>query len=194
MSHIKSVCVYCGSSNNVADEIKQVATLVGKTLAQKGITTVYGGGHVGLMGMTADAALQAGGEVIGIIPDHLQRAEVQHRGLTELLITDSMHTRKRLMVDRSDAFLILPGGLGTLDEMFEILTWRQLELHDKPVIMINWLGYWDKIIAAIDHAIEVGFVRPHHRKNLTIVDSVEAAMAALESADAPAFDVRRDDI
>ena len=194
MSHIKSVCVYCGSSNGVADEIKEVATLVGKTLAQKGITTVYGGGHVGLMGMTADAALQAGGEVIGIIPDHLQRAEVQHQGLTELLITDSMHTRKRLMVDRSDAFLILPGGLGTLDEMFEILTWRQLELHDKPVIMINWLGYWDKIIDAIDHAIEVGFVRPHHRDNLTIVDSVEAAMEALDSAAAPAFEDRTDDI
>ena len=190
MSHIKSVCVYCGSSSGVPDEIKEVATLVGKTLAQRGMTTVYGGGHVGLMGMTADAALAAGGEVVGIIPDHLQRSEKQHVGLTELLATDSMHTRKRLMVDRSDAFFVLPGGLGTLDEMFEILTWRQLELHDKPVIMINWLGYWDKLIAAIDHSVEVGFVRPQHRKGLVIVDTVEAAMEALDNAASPAFEDR----
>ncbi|MEO0393656.1 MAG: TIGR00730 family Rossman fold protein [Pseudomonadota bacterium] len=194
MSHIKSVCVYCGSSNRISDDINQVATLMGTALAEKGITTVYGGGHVGLMGMTADAALAAGGEVIGIIPDHLQRAEVQHQGLTELLVTDSMHTRKRLMVDRSDAFIVLPGGLGTLDEMFEILTWRQLELHDKPVIMVNWRGYWDKIIAAIDHAVEVGFVGAKHRDRLIIVDDVEGAMKALDEAETPAFDARTDEI
>ena len=194
MSHIKAVCVYCGSSSRVSDDIKEVATITGTSLAKKGIVTVYGGGHVGLMGMTADAALAAGGEVVGIIPDHLQRAEVQHQGLTELLVTDSMHTRKRLMVDRSDAFIVLPGGLGTLDEMFEIMTWRQLELHDKPVILVNWLGYWDKIIAAIDHAVDVGFVGEKHRNRLIIVDNVEDAMAALDSAAAPAFEDRTDEI
>lgn len=187
MQNISSVCVYCGSSNNVSDEIKEVARITGKTLAEAGITTVYGGGHVGLMGTCADSALEAGGEVVGIIPDHLQRHEKRHTGLTELIVTDSMHTRKRLMVERSDAFFVLPGGLGTLDEMFEILTWRQLQLHDKPVVMINWLGYWDKLITAIDHAVDEKFVRPQHREGLIIVPDVPAAMAALEQAAPPAF-------
>ncbi|MBV6632678.1 MAG: TIGR00730 family Rossman fold protein [Alphaproteobacteria bacterium] len=188
MQNINSVCVYCGSSNNASDEMKEVARITGKTLAERGITTVYGGGHVGLMGITADSALAAGGKVVGIIPDHLQRHEKRHETLTELIITDSMHTRKRLMVERSDAFFVLPGGLGTLDEMFEILTWRQLELHDKPVIMINWQGYWDKLIAAIDNAVDEKFIRPQHRAGLTIVDNVPAAMAALDAAADPAFE------
>ncbi|MEM6904038.1 MAG: TIGR00730 family Rossman fold protein [Pseudomonadota bacterium] len=187
MQNIKSVCVYCGSSNNVSDELKEVARITGTTLAERGITTVYGGGHVGLMGMTADSALAAGGKVVGIIPDHLQRHEKRHEGLTELIVTDSMHTRKRLMVERSDAFFVLPGGLGTLDEMFEILTWRQLQLHDKPVVMVNWRGYWDRLITAIDHAVEEKFIRPQHRTSLIIVDDVPGAMSALESAAEPAF-------
>lgn len=193
MKSLNSVCVYCGSSNNVSDDIKEIATKVGKALAERNITVVYGGGHVGLMGMTADSALAAGGDVIGIIPDHLQRREKRHNTLTELIITDSMHTRKKLMVERSDAFFILPGGLGTLDEMFEILTWRQLELHDKPVIMINWMGYWDKIVEAIDHAVDVGFVRPQHRADLTVVNTVEEAMDALDAADDPAHPTNLED-
>ena len=193
MKSLNSVCVYCGSSNNVSDDIKEIATKVGIALAERNITVVYGGGHVGLMGMTADSALAAGGDVVGIIPDHLQRREKRHTTLTELIITDSMHTRKKLMVERSDAFFILPGGLGTLDEMFEILTWRQLELHDKPVIMINWMGYWDKIVEAIDHAVEVGFVRPQHRAGLTVVNTVEEAMDALDAADDPAHPTNLED-
>jgi len=188
MKKINSLCVYCGSSDRVSDEIKEIARLTGRTLAERGITVVYGGGHVGLMGITADSALSAGGSVIGIIPDHLQRREKRHEKLDELIITDSMHTRKRLMVDRSDGFIILPGGLGTLDEMFEILTWRQLELHDKPVVMINWLGYWDKMIAAIDHAVEVGFVRQQHRDGLIVVNTIEEALAVFDHAAEPAFE------
>jgi uncharacterized protein (TIGR00730 family) len=187
MKPLNSVCVYCGSSSNVPDNIKEIAKQVGEALAKRNITVVYGGGHVGLMGITADSALAVGGEVVGIIPDHLQRREKRHTSLTELIITDSMHTRKKLMVERSDAFFILPGGLGTLDEMFEILTWRQLELHDKPVIMINWLGYWDKIVEAIDHAVEVGFVRPQHRKGLIVVSNVEEALDALDAAANPSL-------
>ncbi len=159
MEHIKSACIYCGSSNAVAEAYKQAATHTGQLLAQAGIDVVYGGGRVGLMGLAADAALALGGRVVGIIPEHIQKLEVDHRGLSELVVVDSMHTRKQMMVERSDAFIVLPGGIGTLDELFEIITWRQLQLHDKPVIVVNVDGFWDPLLALMGHLETTGFMR-----------------------------------
>lgn len=159
MSSIRNVCVYCGSSDFVSDIYKEAARHTGATLAEKGYDIVYGGGRVGLMGIVADAGLKNGAKVVGIIPEHIKRYEVDHTGLTELVVVDSMHTRKRMMVERSDAFVILPGGIGTLDEMFEIITWRQLRLHGKPVIIVNINGFWDPLLALLDHMTATGFMR-----------------------------------
>src|SRR4051812_28646019 len=157
MSQVRAVCVYCGSSGKVADAYKTAAHELGIRLGSEGLRLVYGGGRVGLMGIVADASLSVGGEVIGIIPEHIQKLEVDHGGLTELHVVDSMHTRKRMMVERSDAFVVLPGGLGTLDEMFEIITWRQLRLHDKPVVIVNIAGYWDPLKILLAHLRDSGF-------------------------------------
>ncbi len=133
---------------------------------------IYGGGRVGLMGKVADAVIEGGGQVIGVIPKHLEDAEVGHRGLSELKVVDSMHTRKRMMFDLSDAFVVLPGGPGTLDEAFEVITWRQLQLHDKPVIIVNIDGYWDKLVELFDHVITSGFARPATLQHFSVVNSV----------------------
>lgn len=174
-----SVCVYCGSSSRVADVHKDAAHMLGDGLARRGIQLVYGGGRVGLMGIAADAALAAGGHVVGIIPEHIQAAEIEHTGLTELQVVDSMHTRKRMMVDRSDAFVVLPGGLGTLDEAFETLTWKQLGLHDKPVVIVDVDGYWRPLLGLVDHMVAQGFTQPAHRALFTVVDDVDGVFAAL---------------
>ena len=139
----------------VSDTYKDAAHQLGTLLGQNGHQLVYGGGRVGLMGIIADATLAAGGPVVGIIPEHIQVLEVEHTGLSELLVVDSMHTRKRMMVDRSDAFVVLPGGLGTLDETFEILTWKQLRLHDKPIVVANIDGYWDPLEGMTGYMITV---------------------------------------
>ncbi|MFM2045634.1 MAG: hypothetical protein RLY86_4210, partial [Pseudomonadota bacterium] len=159
MSHIRSVCVYCGSANGVEEIYKDSARDLGRRIAAEGLRLVYGGGRVGLMGICADAALAAGGEVVGIIPEHIQKLEVDHTGLTELHVVESMHIRKAMMVEQSDAFAILPGGIGTLDEAFEIITWRQLMLHDKPVVIVNVNGFWNPLIALLDHMQDTGFMR-----------------------------------
>ncbi|MFN8926636.1 MAG: TIGR00730 family Rossman fold protein [Rhodospirillales bacterium] len=185
---LRSVCVYCGSSNRVDARFKAAAHDLGTLLGGAGLRLVYGGGRVGLMGIVADAALAAGGEVVGIIPEHIQTLEVDHTGLTELHVVDSMHTRKRMMVERSDGFVILPGGLGTLDELFEILTWKQLRLHDKPVVVVDVDGYWRPMRAMLDHMIEAGFVRPEHRALLRVVPDVASVPAALASAPEPQVD------
>ncbi len=174
-----SVCVYCGSSSRVADAYKEAAHRLGAGLAERGIRLVYGGGRVGLMGIVADAAMGAGGEVVGIIPEHIQTLEVEHTGLTELHVVDSMHTRKRMMVDRSDAFIVLPGGMGTLDELFEVLTWKQLRLHDKPIVIVDADGYWAPLTTLIEHMVGAGFCRPEHRGLFTVVSRVEDVFAAL---------------
>lgn len=161
---------------------------MGKTLAENGWGLVYGGGRVGLMGLTADAALAGGTNVIGIIPTHIQAREVEHNDITELHIVDTMHTRKQMMVDRSDAFVILPGGLGTLDEFFELLTWKQLGLHDKPVVMVNINGYWTKMIAAIQHIADVGFMRREDFGMFHVVDSIEEVAAVIRNAPHERFD------
>lgn len=182
MKTLSSVCVYCGASSQVADIHKQAAHTLGDGLARRGIRLVYGGGRVGLMGIAADAALAAGGEVIGIIPEHIQSAEVEHTGLTELHVVDSMHTRKRMMVEKSDAFVILPGGLGTLDEAFEILTWKQLQLHDKPIVIADVDGYWRPLLGLVDHMVAQGFARIDRTRLYSVADHIDGVFAALDSA------------
>lgn len=176
-----TACVYCGSSSRVADIYKTAAHQLGTILAKCGVTLVYGGGRVGLMGVTADAALAAGGKVVGVIPEHLENAEVGHGGLTELHVVDSMHTRKRMMVERSDGFVILPGGLGTMDEFFEIVTWKQLRLHSKPIVLVNIAGYWDPLLKLYDHMTAEGFCRPECRALIRTVESVDDVVAALSA-------------
>ena len=174
-----SACVYCGSSSRVADSYKKAAHELGEMLAKCGVTLVHGGGRVGLMGVAADAALAAGGKVVGIIPEHLQTMEVGHAGLTELHVVDSMHTRKRMMVDRAEGFVILPGGLGTMDEFFEIVTWKQLRLHARPIVLVNIDNYWGPLLTLYDHMAAEGFCRPECRQLIRVVDTVDAVMAAL---------------
>lgn len=179
MRKINSVCLYCGSSNSVDAVYKEAAAEFGRLLAGAGIRLVYGGGHVGLMGVAADAALSLGGEVVGIIPQHIRIREIQHTSLTELHVVDSMHIRKNMMFEMSDAFVILPGGLGTLDETFEILTWRQLGLHDKPVIIANINGFWDPLLGLIEHTIDRRFARPTNRDLFVVVETVNEVLGAL---------------
>ncbi len=149
-------------------------------IAGRGWGLVYGGASVGLMGAVADAALAAGAPVIGVLPEVLRDREVAHAGLTELIYVDTMHRRKALMAERADAFIALPGGFGTLDELFEILTWRQLGIHAKPIVLVNTLGYFDGLLRFADHAVEQGFVRAQHRGALQVATDAKAAMRLLE--------------
>ncbi len=178
---VKSVCVYCGASTGASSTFLKIATDVGRALGEHRIRLVYGGGSIGLMGAVADAALAAGGDVVGIIPQHLQRAELGHRGLTELKIVDTMHTRKRMMFDLSEAFIVLPGGMGTLDETFEIITWRQLGMHDKPIILLNHEQYWDPFLGLVDHVIGNGFARPATRQLFSVASSIGRLFDLLEA-------------
>jgi hypothetical protein len=177
---LRAVCVFCGASGGGNPGYVEAARRTGAQLAQAGIELVYGGGHVGMMGALADAALDAGGRVVGVIPRHLMRPEVAHQGLTELRVVDSMHARKQVMAERADAFLVLPGGYGTLDETFEIVTWRQLELHGKPIALVNHGGYFDHLLAFVDHAVREGFVHSPERRLLHAEATSEAALAWLE--------------
>ena len=188
MSSIKSVCVYCGSSSRVDQAYKDAAIELGQVLAANKWDVVYGGGRVGLMGLVADSALTAGSKVVGIIPKHIETREVQHTDLTELHVVDSMHVRKQMMVDRGDAFVILAGGLGTLDEFFEILTWKQLGLHDKPVVMVNINGYWTKMVEAIHYIADQKFMRDEDLRMFQVVDTVAEVPAALKNAPHERFD------
>jgi hypothetical protein len=154
-------------------------------LAQRGVTLVYGGGMVGLMGICADAALQAGGKVIGVIPKHLDDLEVGHRGVSELIVCASMHSRKERMFHLADAFAVLPGGYGTLDEAFEMITWRQLGLHDKPILLVDVAGYWKPLTALLDHVIAENYAKPETRRLYTVVDGVEGVFEALAKAPRP---------
>lgn len=167
---IRSVCVFCGSQSGARPEYLAAARELGGMLARHGVGIVYGGGHVGLMGAVADAALAAGGRVVGVIPEHLMRPEVAHQSLTELIVVDTMHTRKRLMAERSDAFIVLPGGYGTFEEMFETVTWLQLKLHTKPVGILNVENYFDHLLQFLRHAAAEAFIRPAHF-DLLIVES-----------------------
>ncbi|HSR73139.1 MAG TPA: TIGR00730 family Rossman fold protein, partial [Kiloniellales bacterium] len=160
MARLGTLCVYCGSSNAVDPAHRAAAAALGRRAARNGVGLVFGGGHVGLMGALADAALAEGGRVIGVIPEHLKIREHGHRGLSEMIVVDSMHTRKRRMFELSDAFCVLPGGLGTLDEAFEIITWKQLGLHDRPIVLVNLGSFWDPLLRLIEHQTAGGYVRP----------------------------------
>ncbi len=156
---IQSICIYCGSNFGRQTIYTETAQALGELLAERGIRLIYGGAKVGLMGVVADAALSNGGEVIGVIPDSLVTHEVAHTSLTDLIITDSMHTRKMRMAELADAFIALPGGWGTLDEMFEVLTWAQLGFHQKPCGLLNVAGYYEGLKQFFKHTIEEAFVR-----------------------------------
>lgn len=181
MSSVKRVCVYCGSSSLVAEAYRIAATRVGTALAQAGIELIYGGGRIGLMGLLADATLAAGGRVTGIIPGFLNDRELGHAGVTKLIVVESMHERKQRMFELADAFVILPGGLGTLDETFECVTWRQLGLHDRPILLVDVDGYWQPLMRLVDHVVETGFARAAQRL-FTVVLTPEEMMAALAAA------------
>jgi uncharacterized protein (TIGR00730 family) len=172
MTLIRSICVYCGSARGRSPRYIAAARELGEAMAERQIRLVYGGARIGMMGEVADAVMKNRGQVTGVIPEHLQTSEVGHSGITELKVVESMHVRKKLMFDISDAFAVLPGGYGTLDELFEIITWRMLKLHDKPVVVLNIDGYWDPLLKLIDQLIGEGFAREDSRQYYSVVNSV----------------------
>lgn len=179
MAEIKSICVFCGASNAVPPTYLQVGAEFGEALAQRGIRLVYGGGDCGVMGAVANATMSHGGHVTGIFPVSLRNIENEHQSLTEIIIVNTMHERKMGMFERSDAFVVLPGGFGTMDEMFEILTWRQLRLHEKPVIIFNHRGYWDPLIALMKNIIEVKFAKTEVATFYHVVSEIDQVFDVL---------------
>lgn len=167
---MKSVCVFCGSSPGASPVYAEAAAHLGRAVAGHGLTLVYGGGHVGLMGVAADAALAAGGRVIGVIPEALEAKELAHRGLTELRVVGSMHERKALMSELADGFIALPGGVGTLEEWFEVWTWSQLGIQRKPCGLLNVAGYYDHLLAFLDHVTAERFLASDHRAMVLVDD------------------------
>ena len=184
MTGINSVCVYMGSSTGTDPKYTEAAIAIGHEIANRGINLVYGGGSVGLMGVVADATLQAGGTVTGIIPTDLFPNEVGHRGVTELLEVPNMHERKAEMYRRADGFVALPGGFGTLEELAEILTWAQIGIHNKPVGLLNVAGFYDQLLAWLDHAVACGFAKPANRDLLLVADDPSELLDALATHEA----------
>lgn len=176
---MKSVCVFCGSAPGADPAFAADAAVIGSRIARQGLRLVYGGGSSGLMGVVADAALAAGGEVVGVMPRTLTVREVQHRGLTAFHEVDSMHARKALMAEMSDGFIVLPGGFGTLDEFCEILTWAQLGLHDKPIALLNTQAYFDALLTFFDHALHQGFVSPQSRARIKLAQTPDTLLEQL---------------
>lgn len=176
---LQRVCVYCGSGRGLLPEYARVAAEVGDLLARQGLGLVYGGANVGLMGVMADAALAADGEVIGVIPETLVRKEIAHWRLTELIVVNTMHERKRAMADRADAFMALPGGVGTLEELFETFSWLLLGFHAKPVGLLNAHGYFDDLLRFLDRAARDHFLKPEYLARLVVASSPAALLAAL---------------
>lgn len=183
---LNTIGVFCASSPGADPRYVEVTRAFGTLLAQSGRCIVYGGGNTGLMGVLADAAMAAGGEVIGLMPRHLVDREVAHHGLTELIVVQSMHERKARLAELAEAFVALPGGLGTLEEFTEIWTWGQLGLHAKPYGLLNIAGYYDRLLAFLDHAVSERFFRPEHRAMVVVEDDPAALLAALEAAPPPA--------
>ncbi len=184
---MKRVCVYCGSSPGADPVHRAAAEALGALLAARGIGLVYGGGNVGLMGIIADAALRAGGEVIGVIPTALMDKELGHTGVTKLHVVASMHERKQLMADLSDGFIALPGGIGTLEELFEIFTWLQLGFHDKPVGLLNVAGFYDHLLVFLRYATAEKFMRDAHLESLLVESGVDALLARMAHFRAPSL-------
>jgi len=186
MGAIASICVYCGASGGVDRRFLEAASALGRGAAGRGLRLVFGGGHVGLMGRAADAALAAGGEVHGVIPRSLFDRELGHRGVTALHVVGSMHERKQKMFDLADAFVALPGGIGTLDETVEVLTWKQLGFHDKPIVLLDLDGYWAPFRALMDQVIAHGFAPAATARLYTTAPTVDGVFEALDRAPAPA--------
>jgi len=182
---MKRVCVFTGSSGGARPEYRDAADALGRLLAERGIGVVYGGARVGLMGTLADAALAAGGEVVGVIPAALVAKEVAHSGLTDLRVVESMHERKALMSDLADAFIAMPGGWGTLEEFFEVLTWAQLGLHRKPCGLLNVHGYFDRLLSFLAHTVAEGFVRPEYTAMIALAATPEELLDRLASSTPP---------
>lgn len=172
-------CVFCGSNFGVREEYRQAAVALGKCLAGKGIGLVYGGGSVGLMGVTADAVLARGEEVVGVIPESMATREVAHQGLTELDVVRGMHPRKARMAELSAAFIAMPGGFGTFEELFEVITWSQLGFHAKPIGLLNVLGYFDPFLELVDQAVREGFIRPENRSLFEVAGTPEELLEKL---------------
>ncbi|ABI66544.1 conserved hypothetical protein 730 [Maricaulis maris MCS10] len=187
---MKSICVYCGSNAGKDPAFIAAADRLGEVLALRGIGMVYGGGQVGLMGRIADATLAAGGRVVGVIPEFLALKEIAHMGLSELHVVRSMHARKAKMVKLSQAFIAMPGGIGTMEEMFEVWTWAQLGQHRNPVGLLNVNGYYDELVAFLDKMTDQGFLAPEHRGALIVSDRVTSLLDAFERYRAPNSDVR----
>ena len=185
MLELKRICVFCGSSTGFDPVHREAATGFGRSLAAEGLELVYGAGSVGLMGALADAVLQAGGHVIGVIPRFLATRELLHEGLADVRLTQTMHERKALMSELSDAFVALPGGLGTFEELFEVLTWAQLGLHQKPIGLLNIAGYFDPLVAMIDRAIDDGFCREQHRLLFVVDDQPDRLLHRLREHQPP---------
>ncbi|HEX2411126.1 MAG TPA: TIGR00730 family Rossman fold protein [Solirubrobacteraceae bacterium] len=182
---MRRICVYAGSNPGTDPAYADAARELAALLAERGIGLVYGGGHVGLMGVLADTALAAGGEVIGVMPRALIDREIGHTGLTELRVVGSMHDRKALMADLSDAFVAVPGGIGTLEELIEVYTWSQLGIHQKACGVLNVAGYYDHLAAFLDHAVEAGFLRPQHRAVLSVASSPADLLDRLAAYEPP---------
>jgi uncharacterized protein (TIGR00730 family) len=185
MENIKSIAVYCGSKLGAKSTYATAARELGVQMAARGIRLVFGGGRIGMMGEVADQVLADGGRVTGVIPHFLDELEVAHKGVTELIAVESMHERKHIMFSRSDAFVILPGGLGTLDECMEIITWKQLQIHACPIIILDVDGYWQSLKALFKDIVEGGFAHPKALELFSIVDSVDGVFKAISSAPEP---------
>ncbi len=185
MTKISSLGVYCGSRMGDDDAYGDAASRLGGLMAERGIRLVYGGGGIGIMGLLADAVLAGGGQVTGIIPGHLKQAEVGHAAVQEMVVVDSMHERKSRMFEAADGIVILPGGLGTLDEAFEMITWKQLGLHEKPIVLADIEGYWQPLLRLIDAGIADGYVAAESRGLFAVAEDVDGIFAALEAASEP---------
>ncbi len=192
---LRHICVYAGSSSGADPRFREGAEALAQAIVARGLGIVYGGGDIGLMGVLADAALAAGGEVVGVIPQALLAKEVAHAGLTELYVVDSMHERKARMADLARAFIALPGGIGTIEELIEVFTWTQLGLHAKPVAVLNVAGYWDGLLSLLDDAVTQRFLRAEHRSLLLEGTEPVALLDALEAWRPPELDkwIDRDD-
>jgi hypothetical protein len=185
MSEIKTVCVYCGSGSGTNPLFVEAAQAFGKELAESGVTLVYGGGAIGLMGAVANAVLDHGGTVTGIIPGFLRTREIALDRVQDMIVTDDMHERKRLMFEHSDAFVALPGGIGTLEELVEQMTWQQLGRHRKPILIANIDGFWDPLLGLLAHMTDTAFIRPQFSVNVLTADSVGEILPKLRAAAAP---------
>ncbi len=185
---MKKICVYCGSSSGKSPEYIESARILGRELVKRNITLVYGGASVGIMGEIADTVLAAGGEVIGIMPQALADKEISHKGLTELRVVQSMHERKAMMEEISDGFIALPGGMGTIEELFEVLTWSQLGYHRKPCALLNIKGYYDSITQFLNHAVEEQFVKSIHREMILIEDNSTRLLDLMATYQSPKVD------